>query len=120
MGDGVPPKSIIAAGFCALAQTTLFDECFLQITELLIDHLVHRAVALFQEALAKTHGAVVNDARFLKGEEILVSSVTGNEMLGHATVRVNEGTKETEMTRRYQLTTSNYTGRNSPFRPFRR
>src|SRR5438874_11916315 len=80
-----------------------------------LDHLVHGAVALFQEALAKANGAVVNDARFLKGEEILVSSVTGNEMLGHVTVWVNEGTKETELTRRYQLTTSNCAAKAVPF-----
>jgi len=80
-----------------------------------LDHLVHGAVALFQEALAKANGAVVNDARFLKGEEILVSSVPGNEMLGHSTFQVNEGTKGTEMTRRYQLTRSNCTGKAVPF-----
>src|SRR5262249_6949603 len=74
-----------------------------------LDHLVNSAVALFQKALAKAHRAVVNDARFLKRKQILISSVTGNEMLGHSAVWVNEGTKGTEMTRRYESTRSNCT-----------
>ena len=80
-----------------------------------LDHLVHGAVELFQEALAKAHGAIVNNARFLKREEILVSSVSENEVLGHSTFQVNEGTKRTEKTRRYQLTRSNCTGKAVPF-----
>ena len=44
----------------ARSATCLQDILFARARRL--DHLVHRAVAFFQEALAKAHGAVVNNA----------------------------------------------------------
>jgi hypothetical protein len=49
-----------------------------------LHHLVDGAVALLQEAPAKAHGAVVDNAGFLKGKEVFVASVRRNEMFtGH-------------------------------------
>jgi hypothetical protein len=38
-----------------------------------LHHLVHRAIALFEKALAEAHRAIVDDPRFLEGEQGLRS-----------------------------------------------
>ena len=49
-----------------------------------LHHLVVGAVALLQEAFAEPHRAVIDDAGFLEGEEILVAAVGRDEAINRA------------------------------------
>jgi hypothetical protein len=44
-----------------------------------LHHLIHSAVALFQKALAEENGTIKYDFGFLKGEQVLVTTMRWNE-----------------------------------------
>ena len=46
-----------------------------------LHHLVGGAATLVHEAAAEAHGAIIDDAGFLEGEELLVAAVSGDESL---------------------------------------